>query len=114
MNRIDELVHDITLYLKENEMDITRPEKWDDTIIWLNNLCNVSNAVSDICIEPKESPNDIWWEVSYYIIIEWSTKWYNLILDHAAEKMDIQSIEDLAKAIESYEREANNLILNIR
>jgi len=117
MNRVDELVHDITLYLKENEIDelyITKPEKWDDIIIRLTNLCDITSEISYITIEPIENVWDVWWQVSYYIKIEWSTKWYNLILDNQAEKMDIQSIEDLAKAIDSYEREAYNLILTTR
>lgn len=117
MNRIDQLVHDITLSLKENDMDketLFSPDDRYQNDIWLTNLMNLTAELSDITIEHKEDVSDVWWEVSYYIRVEWSTKWYNLILSSSAEDMDIQSIEDLANVIYSYEQEAHNLLLKIR
>ena len=66
MNRIDALVNEITLYLKENEMDelyITRPEPGDDTTIWLTNLMNITSELSTIIIESIEDISDRWWQI---------------------------------------------------
>lgn len=117
MNRIDELVHEITLYLKENDMDelyITNPSPWDDTVIRLANLMNITSELSTIVIEHIEDASDVWGQISTYKKVEDSHMWYTIILNNSAEKLDIQSIEDLAEVIYDYETLANKLTLTIR
>jgi glycine betaine/choline ABC-type transport system substrate-binding protein len=72
---------------------------------------NLTSNLSCITIESQIGESFIWWSCSWYKRINWDTKWYTIILDNQVEKLSINSIEDLAKVIDSYEREFNSLTL---
>jgi len=116
IKRIEELEIDIQTYLTENYMDelyITRPEPWDDTGIWLTNLMNITSELSIIIIESIEDVSDTWGQITHYKKVEDSNMWYTIILNNSAEKLNIQSVSDLAEVIYDYEMLASKLTLTI-